>query len=82
MFKMKKLNAIMMMLLIISISYILFLRPNKIEMWSIDFLRNANKRGIIYTLNYRINYDRINNIKPSKEAVLNSINLLKTYVTE
>ncbi|WP_199749292.1 hypothetical protein [Brachyspira pilosicoli] len=79
MFKMKKLNAIMMMLLIISISYILFLRPNKIEMWSIDFLRNANKRGIIYTLNYRINYDRMNNIKPNKELVLNSINLLKTY---
>ena len=34
---------------------------------------------IIYTLNYRINYDRMNNIKPNKELVLNSINLLKTY---
>ena len=79
MFKIKKLNAIMMMLLIIVISYALFLRPNKVEMWSIDFLRNANKRGIIYTLNYRINYDRMNNIKPSKELVLNSVNLLKTY---
>ena len=79
MFKIKKLNAIMMMLLIIVISYALFLRPNKVEMWSIDFLRNANKRGIIYTLNYRINYDRMNNIKPSKELILNSVNLLKTY---
>ena len=78
-FKIKKLNAILMMLSIIAISYILFLKPNKVDIWSIDFLRNANKRGIIYTLNYRINYDRINNIKPSKELVLNSINLLKAY---
>ena len=78
-FKIKKTNAIIMILSIIAISYVLFLRPNKIEMWSIDFLRNANKRGIIYTLNYRINYDRMNNIKPSKELVLNSINLLKAY---
>ena len=79
MFKIKKTNVIIMILSIIAISYILFLRPNKIEMWSIDFLMNANRRGIIYTLNYRINYDRMNNIKPSKELVLNSINLLKTY---
>ena len=78
-FKIKKTNAIIMILSIIAISYVLFLRPNKIEMWSIDFLRNANRRGIIYTLNYRINYDRMNNIKPSKELVLNSVNLLKTY---
>ena len=78
-FKIKKTNAIMIILSIIAILYALFLRPNKLEMWSIDFLRNANKRGIIYTLNYRINYDRMNNIKPSKELVLNSINLLKTY---
>lgn len=79
MFKTKKSSAIIMILSIIAISYVLFLRPNKVDIWSIDFLRNANKRGIIYTLNYRINYDRINNIKPSKEAVLNSINLLKSY---
>ena len=78
-FKIKKTNAIMIILSIIAILYALFLRPNKLEMWSIDFLRNANKRGIIYTLNYRINYDRMNNIKPNKELVLNSINLLKTY---
>lgn len=79
MFKTKKSSAIIMILSIIAISYVLFLRPNKVDIWSIDFLRNANKKGIIYTLNYRINYDRINNIKPSKEAVLNSINLLKSY---
>lgn len=78
-FKIKKTNAIMIILSIIAILYALFLRPNKLEMWSIDFLRNANKRGIIYTLNYRINYDRMNNIKPSKELILNSVNLLKTY---
>ncbi|WP_300716635.1 hypothetical protein [uncultured Brachyspira sp.] len=74
-----KILSLVMTAFIVFTLFYLFFKPNNIDIWSIDFLRNANKKGIINTINYRINYDRLNNIKPSRELVLESINLLKEY---
>ncbi|MEI0562979.1 hypothetical protein [Brachyspira pulli] len=80
MFKEKsKIAALVMSASIIFIAFYLFFNPKNIDIWSIDFVRNANRKGIINTINYRINYDRLNEIKPSKELVSNSIDLLKDY---
>lgn len=59
--------------------FILFFRKEDVDSWSVDFLRVVNKSGIINTINYRINYDRVNNITPSREEVYNSIEVLKEY---
>ncbi|MDA1470025.1 hypothetical protein OGZ02_14615 [Brachyspira hyodysenteriae] len=79
MFIRNKTSSLIMTSCIIFISFYLFLIPKNIDIWSIDFVRNARRKGIINTINYRINYDRLNNIKPSKELVEDSINLLKEY---
>ena len=80
MFKEKsKIAALVMSASIIFIAFYLFFNPKNIDIWSIDFVRNVNRKGIINTINYRINYDRLNEIKPSKELVSNSIDLLKDY---
>lgn len=81
-FKNKSRTASILMLCFITfISFYLFFKPNNIDIWSIDFVRNANRNGIINTINYRINYDRLNGIKPNKEEVFNSVNMLKEYET-
>ena len=74
-----KIASLVMIAFIIFTVFYLFLKPKNIDIWSIDFVRNAKINGIINTLNYRINYDRLNNIKPSKELVSDSIKLLKEY---
>ena len=74
-----KIASLVMTASIIFIVFMLFFKPKNIDIWSIDFIRNANRKGIINTINYRINYDRLNEIKPNKELVSNSINLLKEY---
>lgn len=74
-----KIASLVMIAFIIFTVFYLFLKPKNIDIWSIDFVRNAKRNGIINTLNYRINYDRLNNIKPSKELVSDSIKLLKEY---
>ena len=74
----KTASAVMTAFIIFTAFY-LFLKPKNIDIWSIDFVRNAKRNGIINTINYRINYDRLNEIKPSKELVFESINLLKEY---
>ena len=74
-----KIASLVMIAFIIFTVFYLFLKPKNIDIWSIDFVRNAKRNGIINTLNYRINYDRLNNIKPSKELVSDSIKLLKGY---
>lgn len=79
MFIKNKASSLIMTASIIFISFYLFFIQRNIDIWSIDFVRNANRKGIINTINYRINYDRLNNIKPSKELVADSINLLKEY---
>ncbi|MDO6994297.1 hypothetical protein Q5M87_09790 [Brachyspira innocens] len=79
MFIKNKASSLIMTAYIIFISFYLFFIQRNIDIWSIDFVRNANRKGIINTINYRINYDRLNNIKPSKELVADSINLLKEY---
>ena len=79
MFIKSKAASLIMTASIIFISFYLFFIQRNIDIWSIDFVRNANRKGIINTINYRINYDRLNNIKPSKELVSDSINLLKEY---
>ena len=76
--KSKIASAVMTAFIIFAVFY-LFFKPKNIDIWSIDFVRNANRNGIMNTINYRINYDRLNEIKPSKELVLESINLLKEY---
>ncbi|WP_295160225.1 hypothetical protein [uncultured Brachyspira sp.] len=79
MFIKRKTASLTMTAFIIFISFYLFFKPKNIDIWSIDFVRNANRNGIINTINYRINYDRLNSIKPSRELVYNSVNLLKEY---
>ncbi|CRF31368.1 hypothetical protein BRSU_0053 [Brachyspira suanatina] len=74
-----KIASLVMTAFIIFSVFYLFFKPKNIDIWSIDFVRNAKRNGIINTLNYRINYDRLNNIKPSKELVSDSIKLLKEY---
>ncbi|WP_157154588.1 hypothetical protein [Brachyspira murdochii] len=79
MFIKNKASSLIMTSCIIFISFYLFFIEKNIDIWSIDFVRNARRKGIINTINYRINYDRLNNIKPNKELVSDSINLLKEY---
>ncbi|WP_300370090.1 hypothetical protein [Brachyspira sp.] len=79
MFKISKIASLVMIAFIIFAGFYLFFKPKNIDIWSIDFVRNTNRNGIMNTINYRINYDRLNEIKPSKELVLESINLLKEY---
>ncbi|MCZ9837854.1 hypothetical protein OFR22_03840 [Brachyspira hyodysenteriae] len=74
-----RISSLVMIAFIIFTAFYLFLKPKNIDIWSIDFVRNAKRNGIINTLNYRINYDRLNEIKPSKELVSDSIKLLKEY---
>ena len=74
-----KISSIVMIAFIAFTLFYLFFKPKNIDIWSIDFVRNAKRNGIINTINYRINYDRLNEIKPSKELVSNSIKLLKEY---
>ncbi|MBW5395434.1 hypothetical protein A9495_12580 [Brachyspira hampsonii] len=74
-----KVSSAAMTAFIIFAVFYLFLKPKNIDIWSIDFLRNAKRNGIINTLNYRINYDRLNEIKPSSELVSDSIKILKEY---
>lgn len=74
-----RISSLVMIAFIIFTVFYLFLKPKNIDIWSIDFVRNAKRNGIINTLNYRINYDRLNEIKPSKELVSDSIKLLKEY---
>ncbi len=75
--KMKRITAISMIVYILTLSLILFFREREISIWRIDFYENANRNGIIDTINYKINYDRMNNIKYSKNDVLSAINILK-----
>ncbi|MCZ9981689.1 hypothetical protein OFR20_09185 [Brachyspira hyodysenteriae] len=74
-----RISSLVMIAFIIFTAFYLFLKPKNIDIWSIDFVRNAKRNGIINTLNYRINYDRLNEIKPSTELVSDSIKLLKEY---
>ena len=59
--------------------FAIFFRKTNLEIWKVDFLFFSNRNGIIDTINYRINYDRITNIKHSKEDVLNAFNILKSF---
>lgn len=79
MFRVSKAASLVMISFIIFTGFYLFFKPKNIDIWSIDFVRNANRNGIMNTINYRINYDRLNEIKPSKELVSQSITLLKEY---
>ena len=73
---MKRNKAIAAIVLIFVLLFLIFFKPMKIEIWAVDFYANASRKGIIYSINYKINYDRINNKKYTKEDVLNAITIL------
>ena len=67
-------KTIIFIIISISISsYIIFFRPRNIEIWNVDFKGNANKNGIVDTINYKINYDKTNSQKHSKKEVENAL---------
>ena len=65
----KKTTIIFIIIFLCISSYILFFRHRDIVIWNTNFLINANKNGIIDTINFRINYNKLNNKKHSKEEV-------------
>ena len=59
------------------IVYAVFFRKSDLNSAWNDLVLEANRNGIIDTINYRINYDRLNNKKHSKNDVLNALNIIK-----
>ena len=76
--KMKKSTSIVMIVMIIIIIYGVFFRKGDVNIAWNNFANKANENGIIDTINYRINYDRSNNKRHSKNEVLNALNILKS----
>ncbi|MDO7020904.1 hypothetical protein Q5M86_08975, partial [Brachyspira innocens] len=77
--KMKRSTSIVMVSSILIFIFAIFFRKTNLEIWKVDFLFFSNRNGIIDTINYRINYDRITNIKYSKEDISQAINVLKSF---
>ncbi|WP_300484960.1 hypothetical protein [uncultured Brachyspira sp.] len=80
--KMKRSTSVIIILSICIFTFAIFFRSTNLEIWGVDFISFSNRNGIIDTINYRINYDRITNIKHSKEDVLNAVNILKKIENE
>lgn len=75
--KMKRKNSIIMLTIIFVLSFAIFFRKMDLKPWAIDFTNFANRNGIINSINYRINFDRVNKIVYSKDDVYEAINILK-----
>lgn len=75
--KLKKLNIIILFFYLGLFIYIVFFRNTHVGISSLDFVKQANKNGIIDTINYKINYNRVSNVKYSKSDVYEAINILK-----
>ncbi|WP_198295193.1 hypothetical protein [Brachyspira murdochii] len=74
--KMKRITSIFMITYILILSAILFFRDREITIWLTDFYNNANRNGIIDTINYKINYNRLNTKNYTKKEVENALNIL------
>ena len=74
--KMKRITSIFMITYILILSAILFFRDREITIWLTDFYNNANRNGIIDTINYKINYNRLNTKSYTKKEVENALNIL------
>ncbi|WP_295153670.1 hypothetical protein [uncultured Brachyspira sp.] len=78
--KMKRKKAVFITVIIFI--FAVFFRKQNLEMWQTDFVYFSNKNGIINTINYRINYDRLTTIKHSKEDVSNAFKYLRNIENE
>ena len=65
-----------MWVLIFLLSFLVFFKDREIIIWKVNFYDNANENGIIDTINYKINYNKITNKKYSKNEILESLNIL------
>ena len=74
--KMKKNKSLIMLVTIFILSFFIFFREREILFWNTDILYNANHNGIIDTINYKINYNKITNKKHSKDEVLKALKIL------
>ena len=74
-----KIDSSIMIIMIIILVYTVFFRKTDVNLAWPDIIGQADRNGIIDTINYRINYDRIRNVKYSREDVLNAINILKNF---
>ena len=72
----KRSTAFALIFYISILSYLIFFRDREIIIWAANFYNNANRNGIIDTINYKINYNRINTRKHTKEEVRNALNIL------
>ncbi|WIH82721.1 hypothetical protein NEI00_06845 [Brachyspira pilosicoli] len=72
----KKITILSIIICLCISSYILFFRPRDMLIWDTNFIGNANQNGIIDTINFRINYDKLNNQKHSKKEVENALSFL------
>ena len=79
-YKIYRLNikkALIMTFIVLVTTYISFFKPMKIDSIYIDYIKIANKYGIINTISYRISYDKSIKINANKENVESAYNLLK-----
>ncbi|MEI0579959.1 hypothetical protein [Brachyspira pilosicoli] len=72
----KRRTSIIMSIYIIIFTYLIFFRESEVNIAWNDFLGQANKNGIIDTINYTINYNRLNNKTYSKEDVSKALAIL------
>ena len=57
----KRIKSIIILLYIIIFTYLVFFRKSEVNIAFNDFTSQANRNGIIDTVNYTINYNRLNN---------------------
>ncbi|WP_304353549.1 hypothetical protein [Brachyspira innocens] len=74
-----KIASSIMIIMIIILVYTVFFRKTDVNLAWPNIIGQAYRNGIIDTINYRINYDRIRNVKYSREDVLNAVNTLKNF---
>ena len=74
--KIKKNKSIIIIASIFLLSFLVFFKDREIIIWKVNFYDNANENGIIDTINYKINYNKITNKKYSKNEILESLNIL------
>ena len=70
-------KAVIMTVIVASVTYISFFRNIKMDSIYVDYINIANKYGIINTISYRISYDKFMKVDSDIESVQEAVNILK-----
>ena len=72
----KRNKSIIILIYIIIFTYLIFFRKSEVNIAFNNFTSQANRNGIIDTINYTINYNRVNNKTYSKNDVSKALTFL------